>query len=362
MKRQKLAVRLLPDCYSRNSKIYSSPLNALRISAKLFLLVPLSLALGLTSPVAVAGDGGISHDAQPRIIFDTDIGPDYDDVGAVAMLHHFADEGKIKILATVASNKYEGIAGVLDVFNTYFHRPELPIGVPKGDGVTLGDPKHWTDAILAKYPHQVKHNSDVPDSVAVYRKVLAVQPDHSVTVVTVGFLTNLANLLDSPPDSVSPLKGRELVSKKVKLLISMAGAYPSGKEYNVEKDAAASKKAFETWPTPVIFSGFEIGSKIKTGLPLVQNEKIQNSPVKDAFKICMAKSPRDAKGRKSWDETAVLVAANGWNGYFSRHPGKVQIAPDGRDTWDDSAKGQYYLVEKMPPAEMESLINQLIMR
>ena len=43
---------------------------------------------------------------QPvKIIFDTDLGPDYDDVGALAFLHAMADSGKAEILATVASNK-----------------------------------------------------------------------------------------------------------------------------------------------------------------------------------------------------------------------------------------------------------------
>ena len=70
------------------------------------------------------------------VIFDTDMGPDYDDVGAITLLHAFADSGKAKILATVASTKYEGVAAVLNVLNTYFKRPAIPIGVPKNDAVT----------------------------------------------------------------------------------------------------------------------------------------------------------------------------------------------------------------------------------
>ena len=57
------------------------------------------------------------------VIFDSNMGPDYDDVGAITMLHAFADSGKIKILATIASTKYDGVAGVLNVMNTYFNRP-----------------------------------------------------------------------------------------------------------------------------------------------------------------------------------------------------------------------------------------------
>ena len=42
-----------------------------------------------------------------KIIFDTDFGPDYDDVGALAFLHAMADSGKIEMLATISSKKHE---------------------------------------------------------------------------------------------------------------------------------------------------------------------------------------------------------------------------------------------------------------
>ena len=75
------------------------------------------------------------------------MGPDYDDVGAIAMLHAFADSGYIKILGTVASTKYKGVAGVFGVLNTYFNRPELPVGVPKKNGLELRDFQHWTSFV-----------------------------------------------------------------------------------------------------------------------------------------------------------------------------------------------------------------------
>jgi hypothetical protein len=116
------------------------------------------------------------------IIFDSDMGPDYDDVGAIAMLHAFADSGYVQILATVASTKYEGVAAIFNIFNTYFKRPGLAIGVPKGKALELKDVQHWTDTLLLKYPHVIKRNEEVPDATEVYRKVLASQPDKSVTI------------------------------------------------------------------------------------------------------------------------------------------------------------------------------------
>ncbi|TAN12999.1 MAG: nucleoside hydrolase [Chitinophagaceae bacterium] len=324
-------------------------------SAKLFFSILLFTALGSCLLKS-------NHVNKPvPIIFDSDIGPDYDDVGAITILHAMQQKGEAKVLATLASNKYEGIAAVLDVFNTYWGEPDIPIGVPKGWAVDMSDPQHWSDTILAKYPHQIDSNDQAPDAVEVYRMVLAAQPDHSVTIVTVGFLTNMGNLLLSKGDSYSPLTGIELVKKKVKLLVSMAGAFPSGKEFNMDHDPKASKEVFENWPTPVIFSGFEIGEHIKTGLPLIHNDSIHRDPAKDVFRINIPLNPMDSAGRMSWDEATTLVAVRGYKPFFTLHPGRVIVNEDGSNSWNDNGKGQYYLVQKGSPEKVAEVINQLMM-
>jgi inosine-uridine nucleoside N-ribohydrolase len=295
------------------------------------------------------------------VIFDTDIGPDYDDVGAITMLHALADSGQAKILATVASTTYPRVAQVLSVFNTYFGRPALPIGVPKSEAVADADWQKWSDTLVVTYPHSVTSNEQATDAVELYRKILASQPDGSVTIVTVGFLTNLSNLLKSGPETDSTLTGAALVQKKVKHLVSMAGKFPSGKEFNVFKDAPSAKYVFDNWPTQIIFSGFEIGEKVITGLPLVQNKRIGNSPAKDVYRICLPKAEEDKQGRKSWDQTAVLVAIKGVAPYYELKPGQIVTENDGSNRWDDSQTGHFYLVEKMPVPRVTQYINSLMM-
>ncbi len=295
-----------------------------------------------------------------RVIFDTDMGPDYDDVGAIAMLHSYADAGRINLLATIASSKYPRVVPVLSVLNTYFGRPNIPIGVPKGQAVTDADSQHWSDTLVARYPHSLKTNDAAPDAVALYRQLLASQPDRSVTIITVGFLTNMANLLHSGPDQFSKLTGRQLVTRKVKQLVSMAGKFPSGHEYNVHRDTTASKVVYTDWPTPMLLSGFEIGQAIKTGLPLVQNTAIRNSPVQDVFRISLPLSAEDRTGRMSWDQTAVLVAVEGIEPYYTTKTGRLILGPKGSNTWDDAGKGHEHLVVKRPPAEVEARINRLM--
>jgi len=295
------------------------------------------------------------------VIFDSDMGPDYDDVGAIALLHAFADSGYIKILATVASTKYEGVAAVFNVLNTYFKRPDLLIGVPGSKALDLKDSQHWTDTLLLNYPHKIKRNDEVLSAIEVYRKSLASQPDGSVTIITVGFLTNLADLLQSHPDKYSKLTGKELVRKKVKQLVCMAGSFPAGNEFNVRMDAASSKIVFENWETPILFSGVEIGMKIKTGLPLVNDRSIKNSPVKDVFRISIPLSPQDSAGRMSWDETAVVIAVKGYKPWWNIQTGKIKIADDGSNTWENGSSLHSYLIELQSPILISDRINKLIM-
>ena len=298
------------------------------------------------------------------VIFDTDIGPDYDDVGAMALLHAFADNGECRILATIASNKYKFTGPVLDILNTYFKRPDLPIGVVRGNAAEIGAIQKWDSMLVSKYPHNLKNNSQAEDAVSLYRKLLSKEKDNSVTIVTVGFFTNMSNLLNSAPDKFSPLNGKELVKRKVKQLVSMAACFDGRmgafKEFNVKIDAPASQNVFDNWPGKIVFSGFEIGANIYTGLP-IKNSAISNSPVKDVFAWSIPLDPQDKNGRMSWDETAVLVAVRGAASYFDLVEGKIISKPDGSNGWDVTGKGHYYLKVKIPNGEITKLIDGLIM-
>jgi len=290
-----------------------------------------------------------------RIILDTDIGPDYDDVGALAVLYALADKGEAIPLAVMASNKNQFVAPVIDVLNTYFGRPDLPIGAPKGFGVDIGAWQKWPQMLLEKYPHTITSTSEVQDAVALYRKILAHQPDHSVTIASIGFLTNLSNLLNSRPDQYSDLSGRDLIKRKVSKLVSMAGWFPKGREYNLFTDSVASANVFNHWPTMVIFSGFEIGKEIKTGLGLM-NDVSLHGPVKDVFAFCIPKAREDSAGRMSWDETTVLAAIRGAKPYFGLERGHIVIE-GGNNTWKNDKNGsQYYLTKALPDNEISAII------
>ena len=309
---------------------------------------------------------GVSSDvvSEPvRLILDTDMGPDYDDVGAMAVMYALADRGEVQVLATLSSNKDERSVPCIEVLNTYFRHSEMPVGAPKSEGgvsMTTWHQKKWTDILPERYPHQTARTSEAPDAVQVYRKILSAQPDSSVVICTIGFLTNLKDLLLSKGDAYSPLSGKELVAKKVKRLVAMAGAFPQGREFNVYSDIISSRVVAESWPTEILFSGFEIGNKIFTGKRLVE-QPVEGSPVKDAYALCLAEG--DPNGRMSWDLTAVWVAIKGYAPYYEVERGTFRILNDkGENSWTPGETGKdLRLVEKVPPEEMARLLENCMM-
>jgi len=295
------------------------------------------------------------------ILLDTDMGPDYDDVGALAVLHALADRGEARPLAVIACNRHPLVVPTIDLLNTWFGRADLPTGAPRQpEAVSDGAWQQWPEQLVARYPHRYRSTAEAPDAVATYRQILARQPDRSVTLVTIGFLTNLAQLLDSRPDRYSRLTGRELVARKVKQLVAMAGAFPSGREFNVYKDSVAAERALAGWPTPIVFSGFEIGKQIKTGLRLLADSTL-TGPVKETYALCMAKSNEDRAGRMSWDQTAVLVGVRGHAPYFGLKRGRIVIR-GGRNEWQDDPDGPHaYLVSAMPVEAVTEVIERMMM-
>lgn len=339
--------------------------------------------------------------AEPvKVIFDTDMLTDFDDVGALACLHALADAGECEILATVSSTRGNASVGAVEVINHYYGRPDILVGAPKGMGVMGAHPgakekvcvssplgeKGGDDGghykyrkLLADYPgwYRYADSDDAPDANEVYRRALAAQPDKSVVICSVGFLTNLRRLLETKGDGVSPLDGKALVAKKVKLWVAMACRYPDGKEYNSMFDAESSRIALENWPTPVVFSDFQYGRDCFAGRAVAEME-VERSPVKDVFvgnipsrEEIRADSARWLRigygmdGRASWDETAVLAAVRGIESYFNAERGTYRmVGTDGADEWaPDNENGPHLrITEKVSKAEVARIIDELMTR
>lgn len=311
----------------------------------------------LTSADAVARE---PQTARPvRLIFDTDMMGDVDDVGTVAVLHALANQGEVEILAMGLSGKNPWSPLCLDALNTYFRRPDVPIGVVRGPA--FDKRSRYAEAISKEFPHSLESADDAPDAAILYRKVLASQPDNSVVMVSVGQVTNIKNLLETDPDEHSDLKGVDLVKRKVKAWICMGGKIPEGREANLIHDGPAAAFAIANWPTPIVFSGWEIGQEIMTGARMRQAP--EGTPVRRAYELF-----NGLKNRQSWDQTAVLYAVRGLDGGLADYwdlnsTGYLHVYPDGSNQWRSSPdKNHAYLVRKMEPKKIAEVIEGLMLR
>lgn len=293
-----------------------------------------------------------------KIILDTDFGNDCDDTGALAILHQMAYNGEAEILATMYPMNDSLGAGAIDAVNTYYGRPEIPVGTFKGYYAYKGTHNDYYNTKLhTLLPHKLANGNDAPDAVKLYRRILARQPDKSVTIVVVGPQRLVADLLASPPDAESKLSGKALVKKKVMQLVSMGAEYPKGDEWNIRICPDAAKVVAEQWPTPVVYAGFEIGKPIFTGERLV-SETPAGNPVRVAFETNPMVDAK--KNRHSWDQTAVLYAVRGARDYWTVGSGLINIAEDGKNAWSATPKKHQYLVEKKSPEEMKKIIEDLM--
>lgn len=288
-----------------------------------------------------------------RVIFDTDIQGDVDDVGAVALLHALANRNEIEILAMGVSAKHPATVPCLEALNTFFGHPEIPIGWNHREGF-LRDSR-YADAIAAHYPHQTNNAAEAPVAADLYRRALARAPARSVVMISVGQLSNFEQLLETGPDDLSPRSGVDLVKEKVALWVCMGGKFPRGREANLIHHGTASKAAIEQWPTPILFSGFEIGREVLTGGRLI--ELPPSNPVRRAYKRYNGIQPH-----KSWDQTAVLAAVRGVAPWWDTQRGTIEIDPSGENRWRATPEGENaILVEKMPPEKVADLIESLML-
>ncbi len=298
----------------------------------------------------------LSFGATP-VIFDTDMGNDVDDALALAMLHTLTDRGECRLIGVTLTNASPSAVPYIRMVNRFYGRASLPVGVAMKT-LKGGADDNYPGAVLRSAPAQFKAASDAQanSSVAVLRQLLA-SSQEKVTIVQVGFSTNLALLLDSKPDSVSPMDGMALVKAKVSLLSTMAGDFANAKpEYNVKLDIPAAQAVFERWPTPVVFSGYEVGNELLYPAESILKDfgYVPWHPVAQSYRA-YHKMPYN---RPTWDLTAVLQAVRGSHGYFSlSEPGKVHVGTDGVTKFETGGGDRRYL--RLDPAKRGQIVEAL---
>jgi inosine-uridine nucleoside N-ribohydrolase len=314
------------------------------------------------------------EDSSIHLIFETDMGNDVDDALALDMLYKYMDTGKVKLLA-ISNNKNSPYSvQFLNIMNHWYGHPDIPLGNVVNGANSEGDSKNYAQ-LTCEYTVDgkkvfediLKDSSKADESVHLYRKTLAAQPDSSVVIASVGFSTNIARLLDSKGDDLSPLSGKELVAKKVKLLAMMAGSFNDSLndgEYNVMKDTNAARKVFEEWPTRIVISPFEVGIQVEYPGASIENDFpwAPNHPLTIAYKSYQP-MPYD---RPTWDPTAVLYAVEGNDAnYFTvTGPGKVMMPGGAKTEFHEEAGGRHFYlsVDKQQAEKIKKHFIEMVTR
>ena len=280
------------------------------------LLLPAALLLAAACALSSCKK---APEGPQTLILETDMGNDIDDALALALCYKGTNDGKIN-LALVSNHKAsETASAFIDMMNTRYGYPDVPVA--KCTTPVVNKTRDYTEPVVRQeevsYPVSGHYDGSYPDPVVEYRRILSSSPNRSVVVVSLGFGTALAQLLESGPDEFSRLSGRDLVKKKVKYLSIMAGSYgpeddiPVGGvrdtlfdatkksvEYNVRNDIPAMQKVFAEWPSPIYQNPFQLGIKV-----LYPGEAIWTRPgvLADSYR---AYKP-ECYDRPSWDVLSV---------------------------------------------------------
>ena len=306
-----------------------------------------------------------------KIMIDTDIGNDCDDAGALALCHALCEKGEAQLLAVTACLSTPYIAGCIDAINRHYNRI-----VPVGENYNKEEKRLQFDEggctcdkiVFERFNNSYKENR-AEESLKVLRKTLAEAEDGSVTLVGIGYLTSLAQLIMSKPDDFSALSGKELVLKKVKRTVVMGGRFYETwpmdiingienikAEFNIINDIKSAQTVCDEWCGELVFSSVEIGNYCRT---LKDAYRRTQNPVGLAYSVYpWAKE----KGRESWDLTAILYAIRPDSEYWYTHAkGKISVDDEGVTTFETRPDGKHtYLIPRMDYKQLEEEIDNIV--
>lgn len=285
--------------------------------------------------------------AVPAIIYDTDLGSSTDDLFGLEMLYRYHEQGRCRLLGVVVDRMGEDCAAVADVMDTYFGHGGLPIGLVRNG---IENPAVWIDYkglpayTLANgspmFQRTIEDYSTLPDCWQLYRRLLAAEPDHSVSIVSVGFVTCLAQLLESKSDEYSPLTGVELVRQKVRCLYIQGGRFGEADEgdFNFAQGIDFAQTFFQLWPSDVdiVFSPMETGQLVEyTPEQVIADiDWTDIHPIKQVYMTCNCNT-----GQKMWDPMVVINAVEGDSLFSLSERGNVTILPDAETPFTPSSTG-----------------------
>lgn len=327
------------------------------------MLMALVTMLGLNacktralSPQPVAYQQQPEQSRPIQMILDSDFGSSTDDLFALMMLNHYIDDGKVNLMGVVVDREGVKNAQLVDIFNTYYGHPEIPIGLER-NGVKnprcfipyngICDLKGADGRPLFR---RSQANTEFEDGHKLYRKLLSRADDKSVVVVAIGFVTTLAELFDSGADEYSDLNGVDLFARKVKAVYIQSGRFESGDSlcgYNMRAASRQSAVFYNKLPknVDIIMSPSNIGDLMDYAPQdvLVDLSYTEVNPIKAVYTNYTCDT-----GQRMWDTNCLVNAVLGDNEYHLSPRGWVQFVDKGEESLmlfkeDPSGNARYQL-------------------
>lgn len=291
-----------------------------------------------------------------QFILGTDWWTDCDDAVAVRILARAHLAGQCRLLGVGMNACMPYSAPSLRAFMDQEGLSEIPLAIDR-EATDFGGKPAYQENFAKKYAPHLR-NTDFPDSLSLYRKLLA-DAEGPVEILEIGYPQMLSALLQSGPDEFSPKTGLELISQKVTKLWIMAGKWDGDgeKENNFcrnPRSRVAGEILCRLWPTPTTFLGWEVGYGILTGGELSKD---------DPLRQIMA-DHGSAVGRHSWDPMLVLLALTGNEadaGYDIRKGWATLDADTGANHFTPDPHGPHqYVIKREPDGYYRDAINRLI--
>lgn len=236
-----------------------------------------------------------------KFILDTDIGPDCDDCGALAIFDRFHRADLCELLAVTHCTSDVLGTDVISAINEWYG-VDVPIGqTTRHDFLCAPETMRYTVPVSKAYRQNHAPTRYEP-AVPLMRRMLAVHRD--VTLVFIGPLNNMGDLLNSEADDISPLSGTELVKQSVREVIVMGGNFEnlSHGEYNIACDVPSAKLMTEKCVAPITYCGFEAGEHVMTGATL------ESCPADYPVRMAYMNYLGGGFVRNSWDLVTVYYA------------------------------------------------------
>lgn len=274
-----------------------------------------------------------------KIILDTDMGNDCDDAGALALLHNLEKLGECEIVAVTSSTSRRDGAGCIDAINKYYNR-DIPVGMYLGDNFLEDGYGEYSRCVARNYKNDFL-DKDAKDATILLVEQLVKAKENSITLVVIGPLNNIWNLLNYSED----VNGFDLLKSKVKEVIIMGGyfkefseeVYFAGEimeaEWNILQDINSAREFVDKCPVEIIFCPFDLGM-IKTGSKLFK--KGYNSPIRLSYEV------HSAGLRESWDPITCYFAVRGECNLWSlSNFGSVLVNEEGVTIFKENKNGKH---------------------